>query len=118
MMNGCDCYGEKTLHYVSAAHGGWGIVRIAAQVPESHQLFVCPFACGRHGALGGEMNGIKDRISYLFITEADIVSGEFEELIVDGVNELFEALEKQPKVLFVFTACLDDLLGTDHEPIL
>ena len=25
MMNGCDCYGEKTLHYVSAAHGGWGI---------------------------------------------------------------------------------------------
>ena len=39
-----------------------GFVRIAAQVPESHQLFVCPFACGRHGALGGEMNGIEGRI--------------------------------------------------------
>ena len=108
----------STLHYVSAAHGGWGVVRIAALVPESHQLFVCPFACGRHGALGGAVNGIKDRISYLYITEADIVSGDFEQLIIDSVGELFEALEKKPKVLLVFTSCLDDLLGTDHDAIL
>ncbi|MBE6845761.1 MAG: oxidoreductase [Ruminococcus sp.] len=108
----------STLHYVSAAHGGWGVVRIAALVPESHQLFVCPFACGRHGALGGAVNGIKERISYLYITEADIVSGDYEQLIIDNVGELFEALEKKPKVLLIFTSCLDDLLGTDHEPIL
>lgn len=113
-----SCPAEPSLHYVSPAHGGWGVVRIAALVPESHQLFVCPFACGRHGALGGEQNGIKDRISYLFITEADIVSGDFEKLIIDSVDELFEALPKIPKVLFIFTSCLDDLLGTDHEAIL
>ena len=112
------CFTPSGLHYVSAAHGGWGVVRIAALVPESHQLFVCPFACGRHGALGGAVNGIKDRISYLFITEADIVSGDFEQMIIDGTDELFEALEHKPKVLFIFTSCLDDLLGTDHEPIL
>ncbi|MBQ9980929.1 MAG: oxidoreductase [Oscillospiraceae bacterium] len=111
-------FAPSGLHYVSAAHGGWGVVRIAALVPESHQLFVCPFACGRHGALGGAVNGIKDRISYLFISEADIVSGDFEQMIIDSVDELFEALEKKPKVLFIFTSCLDDLLGTDHEPIL
>ncbi|MBQ7784266.1 MAG: hypothetical protein IJ368_09875, partial [Oscillospiraceae bacterium] len=51
------CFTPSGLHYVSAAHGGWGVVRIAALVPESHQLFVCPFACGRHGALGGAVNG-------------------------------------------------------------
>ena len=106
-----------TLHYVSAAHGGWGIVRIAALVPESHQLFVCPFACGRHGALGGALNGIKDRVSYLYITEADIVSGDFEQLLIDTVGELFEMLDKKPKVLMIFTSCLDDLLGTDHDAI-
>jgi hypothetical protein len=106
------------LDYVSPAHGGWGVVRIAALVPESHQFFVCPSACGRHGALGGAVNGIKDRISYLFITEADIVSGDFEKMIIENVGLLFEALGKKPKVLFIFTACLDDLLGTDHEPIL
>ena len=113
----CGCLGSSTMHYVSAAHGGWGIVRIAALVPESYLLFVCPFACGRHTALGGIDTGIKDQVSYLFITEADIVSGDFEQMILDGVDELFEALPKRPKVLFTFTSCLDDLLGTDHEAI-
>ncbi|UKI16282.1 MAG: hypothetical protein L6V87_11680 [Ruminococcus sp.] len=64
-MSQCGCF-EQTLHYVSPSHGGWGVVRIAALVPESHHLFVCPFACGRHTALGGEMNGIKEQVSYLF----------------------------------------------------
>ncbi len=114
---GGGCNGHSTLHYVSAAHGGWGIVRIAALVPESHLLFVCPFACGRHTALGSIDNGIKNQVSYLFITEGDIISGDFEQMILDGVDELFEALPKQPKVLFTFTSCLDDLLGTDHDAI-
>ena len=112
----CNNYG-KTIQYVSPAHGGWGMVRIGALVPESHQLFVAPFACGRHGALGGEVNGIKDRISYLYIDESDIVSGNYEHLIPDAVEELFETLEKRPKVLLIFVTCLDDLLGTDHEAL-
>ena len=116
-MSQCGCF-EQTLHYVSPSHGGWGVVRIAALVPESHHLFVCLFACGRHTALGGEMNGIKEQVSYLFIDEADIISGDYEQMIINGVDDLFEGLDKIPKVLFIFTACLDDLLGTDHEPIL
>ena len=98
------CTGHSTLHYVSAAHGGWGIVRIAALVPESYLLFVCPFACGRHTALGSIDNGIKDQVSYLFITEGDIISGGSEQLIIDNVGDLFEALPKRPKVLFIFTS--------------
>ena len=122
MANHCSakeggCLGSSTMHYVSAAHGGWGIVRIAALVPESYLLFVCPFACGRHTALGGIDTGIKNQVSYLFITEADIVSGDFEKMIIDNVGDLFEALPKRPKVLFIFTSCLDDLLGTDHDAI-
>lgn len=122
MANYCSpkesgCLDAPTMHYVSAAHGGWGIVRIAALVPESYLLFVCPFACGRHTALGGIDNGIKKQVSYLFITEADIVSGDFEQMIIDNVGKLFEALPKRPKVLFIFTSCLDDLLGTDHDAI-
>lgn len=111
-MSCCDFI--NTLHYVSPAHGGWGVIRIAALVPESHQLFVSPFACGRHGALGGAVNGIKDKISYLYIDESDIVSGGYEQLIPEAVDELFDFLEKRPKVLLLFVSCLDDLLGTDH----
>ena len=53
-------------------------------VPESYQLFVCPFACGRHGAIGAIKQGLKDRLSYLYIDETDIVSGSYEELIVEA----------------------------------
>ncbi len=111
-MSCCDF--KSTLHYVSPAHGGWGVIRIAALVPESHQLFVAPFACGRHGALGGAVNGIKDKVSYVYIDEGDIVSGGYEDLIPDAVDELFEFMEERPKVLLLFVSCLDDLLGTDH----
>ena len=113
-MNCCTPNYKKTLQYISPAHGGWGLVRVAALIPESHQLFVCPFACGRHGALGGELNGIKEQISYLYIDEADIVSGNYEDLIPEGVKELLENLPEPPKVLMIFVSCLDDLLGTDH----
>ncbi len=108
---------EKSLQYVSPAHGGWGMIRSAALLPESHQLFVCPSACGRHGALGGIMNGIKDRIHYLYIDESDIVSGNYENLIPDGVKELFDFLSEKPKALLIFVSCLDDLLGTDHSSL-
>lgn len=110
-----DC---STLHYTSPAHGGWGMVRLAMLIPESYQLFVCPFACGRHGALGAIGHGLKDRLSYLYIDESDIVSGGYEDLIPEAVAELLETLEKRPKVLMIFVSCLDDLLGTDHESIL
>ena len=111
-------YSNRTLHYISAAHGGWGIVRIATLVPGSRLLFVCPSACGRHNAIGGAIHRIKDRVSYLFLEEADIVAGDFERIICDGTDRMFEILGEKPDVLFIFTSCLDDLLGTDHEPIL
>ena len=109
---------SKTLHYESPAHGGWGVIRVAALVPEMHMLFVAPSACGRHGALGGIMNGVKDKVSYLFIDEKGIVSGDYEQQIPQAVAELFAFLQKQPRVLFLFVSCLDDMLGTDHEALL
>lgn len=108
----------STVHYCSPAHGGWGVVRVGMLVPESYQLFVCPSACGRHGALGAIEHGNKERLSYLYIDQADIVSGSYEDLIMEGVEALLEALEEQPKVIFIFVSCLDDLLGTDHVAIL
>jgi nitrogenase molybdenum-iron protein alpha/beta subunit len=109
---------EESIHYCSPAHGGWGIVRVGMLVPESYQLFVCPFACGRHGALGAYQQGSKHRLSYLYINETDIVSGSYEELIEEAIGHLLEAIEYSPKVIFIGVSCLDDLLGTDHEALL
>lgn len=112
---------EKSLHYASPAHGGWGVVKVGHLVPDSYQLFVSPAACGRHGALAACMENRKNRVSYLFLSEDDIVSGGYEDLIVQGARQLLTHLEKvkrTPKALMIFVSCIDDLLGTDHDALI
>lgn len=115
---GFDSYHPDTLDYVSASHGGWGIVRMAAQIPEAHLLFVCPSACGRHNALGSALFDLKDRVHYLFLDADDIIGGDLSRMIPENVDALFEILGFSPPALLIFTACIDDLMGTDHGPIL
>ncbi len=112
-----SCCFENTLHYSSPAHGDWGVVRIGMLAPESVQLFVCPFACGRHGAIGAMRQGFKNRLFYLYISQSDIING-YDDLIPEAVEEVFAALPKMPRVFFIFVSCLDDLIGTDHEALL
>lgn len=108
---------KNTLNYISPAHGGWGQVRMCLLVPESHMLFICPFACGRHGGLGAVLNGQKDRVSYLYIKESDIIEG-YDEKIIEACECLLEELDYRPKAVITFVTCLDDLIGTDHDAIL
>ncbi|MEM1484157.1 nitrogenase component 1 [Oscillospiraceae bacterium PP1C4] len=110
------CCFENTLHYSSPAHGDWGVVRVGMLAPESFQLFVCPFACGRHGAIGAIKQGFKDRLAYLYISQSDIISG-YDDQIFEAVEQLLCNLYPCPKVFFIFVSCLDDLIGTDHEAL-
>ncbi|MDR2394120.1 MAG: nitrogenase component 1 [Treponema sp.] len=105
---------QATLHYCSPAHGGWGVVRVALLVPEAHLLFVCPPACGRHGAIAAIEQGYKKRISYLCINDTEITLGDYEAEIERGVREILRRIKPQPKALMIFMSCIDDLLGTDH----
>lgn len=112
---------ENSLHYSSPAHGGWGVLKMAHLIPESYTLFVSPAACGRHGALAARMENRKNRVSYLFLSEDDIVSGGYEDLLIQAVEKLIKHLEKchkVPKVLTLFVSCIDDLLGTDHDALI
>jgi hypothetical protein len=105
---------HATLHYCSPAHGGWGVVRVALLVPETHLLFVCPPACGRHGAIAAIEQGYKKKISYLCINDHEIVLGGYEAEIERGVREVMSRIQPRPKALMIFMSCIDDLLGTDH----
>ncbi len=114
----CSCaVFPKTLHYESPAHGGWGLVRMAGLLPDSYMLFYTPAACGRHSSLGALSNGIKDKVSYLFLSEEEIVSGSYEKEIIPAVDELLEALPKRPRALLLFGGCIDDFLGTDYQAL-
>ena len=111
----------KSLYYSSPAHGGWGVLKAAHLLPESYHLFVSPAGCGRHGALGACLDGRKNRVSYLFLKEEDIVSGGYEDALVQAVEKLLNHLKKcgrLPKVLGIFVSCIDDLLATDHDALL
>ena len=110
------CQFENTLHYSSPANGGRGIVRTGMLIPESVELFVCPFACGRHGSISAVKQDLKHRLSYLYVNQADIING-YDELIIPAVEELLETLPQRPKVVLIFVSCLDDLIGTDHEAL-
>jgi hypothetical protein len=105
---------QATLHYCSPAHGGWGVVRVALLVPETHLLFVCPPACGRHGAIAAIEQGYKKKISYLCISDTEIVLGGYEEEIKRGIREVLRRIQPRPRALVIFMSCIDDLLGTDH----
>ena len=111
-----NCCFENTLHYSSPGHGDWGVVRIGMLLPESVQLFVCPSACGRHGAIGAMRQGLKDRLFYLYVDQKDIVDG-YDDLIPHAVEEVLAVLKKRPRAFYIFVSCLDDLLGTDHEAL-
>lgn len=111
-----DCLFKDTLHYSSPANGDRGIVRAGMLVPESVELFVCPFACGRHGSISAVKENLKHRLFYLYVEQEDIVNG-YDDLIVSAVGELLETLDIKPKVLMIFVSCLDDLVGTDHEAL-
>lgn len=109
-----NCF-ESTLNYCSPGHGGWGIIRIAALIPESHLMFICPSACFRHGALGAIQHGHKNRTSYLPVTSADVVIG-YDDLIIEAAEELLSK-DKSIKVLFLFVPCINDFIGTDIDSI-
>jgi hypothetical protein len=105
---------QYTLHYCSPAHGGWGVVKVALLVPEIYLLFVCPAACGRHGAIAAIEQGYRKRIGYLCISDNEIVLGGYEAEIEKGVRDLMARVKPRPRALMIFVSCIDDLLGTDH----
>jgi hypothetical protein len=105
-----------TLQYSPPSHGDWGIVRIASLVPESHLLFICPSACGRHGALGAIRQGFKDRLSYIYIDRSDIIRG-YAETVKSLIPTMLASLGRRPRAVMLYVSCLDDLIGTDLDSL-
>ncbi len=87
-------------------------------IPGSHTLFVGPSACMRRHAIREEEYGNRDDVSFLYISEADVISGKYEQLIADSIDDLINILRPVPYIFFIATFCIDDFLGTDEEALL
>ena len=63
-------------------------------------------------------NGEAEHLSFLYITETDVISGEYERIIGGAIEELLEVLEPKPKAFLIYVNCIDDFLGTDEQALL
>lgn len=106
---------EQQLSYYIPQNGR---KKVTLRIPDSHSLYICPPACGRRSGIRAIKNGEKKHISFLYLTQAQLSSGEYETLIGDAVGELLSLLEPQPRVIELYFNCVDDFLGTDEQALI
>ncbi len=106
---------ESAPHFCPPGAGHWGMVKMAFQVPEVAVVFVIPMGCGRHGGVSTMNEGLEGNLSYLPISELDIVTGDHLFKTEEALSELIE--EDSPKAIMLWTTCIDDLLGSDYDSV-
>ena len=101
------------LEYNSPAHGTWNIVHIGMLLPGSHQIYICTGNCNRGVVLtAAEMNA-SDRFSTITVKEDNILDGDMEDLIIDGVTDILEKLPEKPPAVILFPSCVHRFMGCD-----
>jgi len=101
------------LEYASPARGTWNIVHTGMLIPEAHEIFVCAASCLRGVVLtAAEMNAM-DRFSMVEIRENNLLDGNLEELLIDGVSDIIYKLHKKPPAVLVYTSCIHHFTGCD-----
>ena len=101
------------LEYASPARGTWNIVHTGMLIPEAHEIFVCAASCLRGVVLtAAEMNAM-ERFSTVEVREHNLLDGDMEELVIEGVSDIIEKLPKRPPAVLVYTSCVHHFAGCD-----
>lgn len=101
------------LEYGAPARGTWNIVHTGMLIPDAHQVFVCASNCLRGVVLtAAEMNA-SHRFSTVTIKENNVLEGDMEELIIEGVSDIINKLPKKPPAVLVYTSCVHHFIGCD-----
>lgn len=101
------------LEYGAPARGTWNIVHTGMLIPGAHQIFVCADNCLRGVVLtAAEMNAL-DRFSTVAIKENNVLDGDMEELIIEGVSDILNKLPALPPAVLVYTSCIHHFIGCD-----
>lgn len=104
---------ESGLEYCCPARGVWNIVHTGMLLPQAHEIFVCAAGCLRGVVLtAAEMNA-QERFSTVEIRENNVLDGDMEELIFDGVSDILLSLDKKPPAVLLYTSCIHHFMGCD-----
>ena len=101
------------LEYASPARGCWNIVHTGMLVPEAQEVFICAASCLRGVVLTAAEMGAAHRFSTVEVKEENLLIGDMEDLIVEGVTEILNRLPKMPPAVLVYTSCVHHFTGCD-----
>ena len=105
------------LEYSSPARGTWNIVHTGMLIPGSHQIYVCAAGCLRGVVLTAAEMGTMDRFSTVAIRENNLLDGDMEDLVIEGVTDIINKLPKRPPAILVYTSCVHHFTGVDLDMI-
>ena len=108
---------KSGLEYSSPARGTWNIIHTGMLIPESHQIFICAAGCLRGVVLTAAEMGTIDRFSSVAIRENNLLDGDMEELIIEGVTDIIGKLPKRPRAILIYTSCVHHFTGTDLDMV-
>lgn len=102
------------LQYASPARGHWTIAHSPLLIPECHEIYVC-CACCLHGVVlsADEVPGGAARFSMVTLTNENIIKGNLEEMMIDGIAHIIENLPHRPKCVEGFTSCMQHFMHID-----
>ena len=101
------------LEYAAPARGCWNIVHTGMLVPEAQEIFVCGASCLRGVVLTAAEMGAAHRFSTVEVREENLLNGDMEDLIIEGVTDILNRLPKMPPVVLVYTSCVHHFTGCD-----
>ena len=105
------------LEYASPARGTWNIVHTGMLIPEAHEIFVCAASCLRGVVLTAAEMGASHRFSTVEIRENNLLEGDMEDLVIEGVSDIIQKLPQKPPVVLVYTSCVHHFAGCDLDMI-
>lgn len=105
------------LEYASPARGTWNIVHTGMLIPEAHEIFVCAASCLRGVVLTAAELGAAHRFSTVEVRENNLLDGDMEDLVIDGVSDVIEKLPVRPPIVLVYTSCVHHFAGCDLDLI-
>lgn len=104
---------DAQLEFSSPARGTMNIVHTGMLIPESHQIFVCAKGCLRGVVLTAAEMGAMGRYSALEIREENVLNGDMEAMIVEGVADIIAKLNYRPRAILVFISCQHFFMAYD-----
>lgn len=105
------------LEFSSPARGTWNIVHTGMLIPQSHQIFVCAKGCLRGVVLTAAEMGALGRYSAVEIREENVLNGNMEELMIEGVSDILKKLPYQPRAVLLFISCQHFFLAYDQQMV-